>query len=188
MTAEKIHHLVTTDYSVSWGERWTSFQEACAEAARECGQSGMLRSSGYMEKLTKSGHEALSGAFDDLLRIVTRAIEAIGLPDSDGSALELQEFFNTQLSRSASQVDSKLADAAANVGYSPEWSVSAKLESLKQRAVVEVDLLVASSLQDRDESASIVTPWYQRPIGVVVLTVVSGLIIAGIVAFVGVVL
>jgi len=185
MTIEKIFHLVTTDFAVSWRDRWAAFEEECVEAARLCGQSGMLGSSDYMGNLVKSGERALSGALDDLLGISTRAIEAFESSALNDGPSALHELVLSELTKSASQVDSKLAVAAKNVGYSPDWTVSTKLDSLKQRAIVEIDLLVESNRRKVQKPELLTPPWYQRPFGVVVLTVVAGLIVAGIVALVG---
>ena len=170
MDIDGMLRVLTDDFTVFWAERRVRLDEEIAQTQNTFELSGHGRSKSLMQQLQQVCGIALEDAFGSSLRALARLLEAQPGKLESHLVTGVQEHIHHLLQGVGPDLNQQLERAARNMGFQPEWSVDEKLALLKEKARTEVTILAAQHDSAVERSR---LPWYQRPIGLVVLLVIA---------------
>ena len=164
----------TEEFAATWPARAQRLAGELAQAANTAGMRGMGRSTSLLHEYERVCEEALSDARSLWLARATLVLVAKKPKPTDHLTDALAGRCITELERVADGLDGQLASRAQTMGLGVHTpTVAGTRGLLRATTATEIANVVHQYAATRDDARR---PWYQRPMGYVVLTVVATVI------------
>jgi len=177
MADQRLTALVARAFATAWPDRKKALEREWAQLQVRFAQHGMGRSSSLMDALTNAGSNLLEVAWTELWSAVERSLSSGAVLADAITTPDITQAIRPPLDQVLQFVDNGLRKAAANMGFPTKWSVAEKYQRLLAKTGLEADLLLPTLARlEAELPARPLQPWYQRPVGIVVLGVIASIL------------
>ena len=165
------------EFRADWSDRQKALDLALQTASSAFSVKGLGRSGPLLREHTRLLEEALADARSLLLQRVPRVLAALDLGAEDLTVrTSLRAVIGAEVTRLATDFDQLLTREAASMGFSNTLGCSVHGKQKALLTTLDTELDGTLKLLVRETKARVI-PWYQRPVGYIVLTVIAGVLV-----------
>ncbi len=167
---------LAAEFRADWSDRQKALDASIQQSSSAFAVQGLGRSGGLIKEHARLIEEALDDARSMLVQRASLLLVATKTDLRDRAILaRLPDVVAAELKRLAADFEQSLSRESQNMGLGNlAPSLQSKVKSLLTTLETELDAALAASGPQFPPHAA---PWYQRPLGYVILTAIAGLLV-----------
>jgi hypothetical protein len=167
---------LAAEFRADWSDRQKALDLALRQSSSALALKGLSRSSALLHERTRILEQALDDARTMLIRRASVLLAPTARRTQEEGIGRLRAVVAAELTRLATGFDELLTREAASMGIGTNLGQNVQSKRKALLTTLETDL---SSAVTAARQAAIPTPlpWYQRPFGIVLLSLIGGLLV-----------
>jgi len=167
---------LAAEFRADWSDRQKALDLAIRQSSSAFAGKGLGRSGPLLQEHTRILEQALDDARAMLIRRASTLLAGTKRAAQDGAIGRLRAVVAAELTRLAGGFDELLTREAENMGFGTSLGQGVQSKRKALLTTLESDLGSAVAAA-RQAATPPPLPWYQRPFGIVLLTLIAGLLV-----------